>query len=76
MKLHWVLGLVIMCAPAGAETLRLDARTVFDRAVSTDVNLSSDGSALELNSGEVYEDDGPASGFSYKPNLERLSSSV
>ena len=38
MKLRWFLGLAILCAQAGAATLRLDARTVFDRAVSTDVN--------------------------------------
>ena len=28
---------------------------------------------LQLKSGEVFEDDGPASGFSYKPNKETLS---
>jgi len=59
-------------APAQAATRRLDASTIFERAVSSDVTLSQDGSALQLKSGEVFQDDGPASGFSYKANRETL----
>jgi hypothetical protein len=59
-----------------AATLRLDARAIFDRAVTQDIALAPDGSVLRLRSGEVVEDDGPAAGFSYKPNVEHLSSTV
>ena len=59
--------------PAQAATLHLNARTIYERAVSSNITLSPDGSALQLKSGEVFQDDGPASGFSYKPNEETLS---
>jgi hypothetical protein len=59
-----------------AATLRLTARTIYKRAVSSNITLSADGAALQLESGEVFEDDGPASGFSYKPNKELLSPGV
>jgi hypothetical protein len=59
--------------PAQAETLRLNAHTIYERAVTNNIALSPDGSMLQLRSGEVFQDDGPASGFSYKPNTETLS---
>jgi hypothetical protein len=62
--------------PAQAATLRLNARTIYERAVSSNITLSKDGSALQLKSGEVFQDDGPASGFSYKPNTEMLSPGI
>src|SRR5208283_2325329 len=61
---------------AQAATLRLNARTIYARAVSSNITLSPDGSALQLKSGEVIQDDGPASGFSYKPNEETLSPGI
>jgi hypothetical protein len=63
-------------APAQAATLCLDARTLFERAVSSNITLSQDRSALQLESGEVFQDDGPASGYSYKPNREKLSPGI
>ena len=66
----------VLCSPMQAATVRLDARALFDRAVTQNISLTPDGSALQLDSGELVEDDGPAAGFSYKPNLERLSSTV
>ena len=71
----------VLCAPfvfspAQAATLHLDARTIYERAVSSNITLSPDGSALQLKSGEVFQDDGPASGFSYKPNTEMLSPGI
>jgi len=66
----------LVFVPAQAATLRLDACTIFERAVSSNIVLSQDGSALQLKSGEVFEDDGPASGFSYKPNREKLSPGI
>jgi hypothetical protein len=70
-----VLAAFVFC-PAQAATLRLDARTIYERAVSSSITLSQDGSALQLESGEVFQDDGPASGFSYKPNREKLSPGI
>jgi len=74
------LGTVVFAAllwsPALAATLRLNARAIYARAVSSNITLSPDGSALQLKSGEVIQDDGPASGFSYKPNEEKLSPGI
>ncbi len=65
------LAALVLC-PAKAATLHLNARTINERAVTSNITLSKDGSALQLLSGEVIQDDGPASGFSYKPNQEKL----
>ncbi len=56
-----------------AETLSLNAQTLWEKAVTRHVQLSAEGSSLELSNGELFEDDGPAAGYSYHPNLERLS---
>jgi hypothetical protein len=61
---------------AQAATLHLNARTIYERAVSSNITLAKDGSTLQLKSGEVFQDDGPASGFSYKPNIEMLSPGI
>jgi len=61
---------------AQAATVCLKARAIYEHAVSSNITLSKDGSALELKSGEVIQDDGPASGFSYKPNEETLSPGI
>ena len=74
------LGAAVFAAfifgPAQATTLHLNARKIYERAVSSNITLSPDGSELQLKSGEVIQDDGPASGFSYKLNREMLSPSV
>ena len=72
-RLAWV---AFLCLPAQAATLRLDARDIFNRAVTREIRLSPDGSALQLDSGELFDDDGTAAGYSYKPNVERLSNAV
>jgi hypothetical protein len=61
---------------AQAATLRLNSRTIYQGAVSSNITLSPDGSTLQLKSGEIIQDDGPASGFSYKPNREMLSPGI
>ncbi len=71
-----LLALAAAACPATADELRLDARALFERSVSRDVRLAADGSAVELEEGELFEDDGPAAGFSYRPNEERLSDRV
>src|SRR6478609_2501925 len=62
--------------PAAAETMRLDARELFARAVTQNLRLSDDDGAIELERGELFEDDGPAAGYSYKPNEEKLSATT
>ena len=59
---------------AGASVLRLEAPQIFAESVSRDLQIS-DRRQIELAVGELFEDDGPASGHSYqKPeNREQLS---
>jgi hypothetical protein len=63
-------------SPPEGEVLEWDARTLFDRAVGVGVRLSEDGGSVELEEGELFEDDGPAAGFSYKPNEEILTEEI
>ena len=75
-----IFGTVTLAQLASASTqatvLNLSAKQIFQLAVSTNISLSTNDSLLQLRSGEVFQDDGPASGFSYKPNEEVLSSGV
>lgn len=57
-------------------TFSLDAKQIFKEWTSTGVNFNSDKNSIELNYGELYEDDGPAAGYSYTPNTEKLSQSI
>ena len=66
----------LVLSPSKAATLRLNARAIYERGVTSNITLSKDGSTVQLQSGEVIQDDGPASGFSYKPNQEKLSPGI
>ena len=55
-----------------AEVLEWDAVRIFDSSVSQGVQLSLESGAIELEEGELVEDDGPAAGYSYRPNEEIL----
>lgn len=59
-----------------AEELRLNARTLIDQSVTRNVCLSADRSAIEIERGVLCEDDGPAAGYSYQRNEERISDRV
>jgi hypothetical protein len=61
---------------AGASVLQLEAPKVFEQSVTRDLRLSEERGEIELEVGELFEDDGPASGHSYqKPeNRETLTS--
>ncbi len=61
---------------AGASTLQLLAPGLFEKSVTRDLRLSGERGEIELETGELFEDDGPASGQSYqKPeNRERVTS--
>ena len=52
--------------PAGASTLQLEAPRIFEQSVSHDLGLSEGRVEIELAVGELFEDDGPASGHSYQ----------
>lgn len=57
----------------GVDTIRFTAATVFEQAVGEHVRLSDDGADLILEWGELIEDDGPASGYSYRPHVDDLA---
>lgn len=73
-----IVGLIILVAGhcVAAAERRWDARALDAEAVTTDVRLTADGAAIELERGELIEDDGPAAGYSYLSNEERLSDRV
>ncbi len=56
--------------------LELDAPALYKLAITRNISLTSNDSVLLLDSGKVFQDDGPAAGYSYKPNLEKLSSTI
>ncbi len=59
---------------AARETLKLDAASLYARSVTRHLR-PADG-ALILEQGALFEDDGPAAGFSYKGNEETLSAGM
>ena len=61
--------------PAAADELRLSPVRLLEISASDHV-VTSDGKAIELARGVLVEDDGPAAGYSYRPNEERLSGDV
>lgn len=62
----------LLHASATATERKFNARSLFDQSISNGVRLNTAGDAIELQTGEVIEDDGPAAGYSYKPNEEKL----
>ena len=71
-------GLGQVAAPlATADELRLDAAGLIAQATSVNVRLAKDGPSVELERGEVSEDEQPRrAGYSYRPNEERLHGDV
>jgi|GEM_PF-1095106 len=68
--------LIAAAASAQADELRLDAARLFADSASEHLRLSADGRTIELDRGELFEDDGPAAGFSYQPNEDTLTPDV
>jgi hypothetical protein len=59
--------------PASGSVLTLEAPRLFEQSVTQHLRLSEDETAVELESGELFEDDGPAAGHSYQqPRNEEL----
>ncbi|MFO1501324.1 MAG: transglutaminase-like domain-containing protein [Verrucomicrobiota bacterium] len=58
-----------------AAILQLEAGALFEQSLTHNLRLASDGKQIELEAGELFEDDGPAAGHSYqKPeNRERVT---
>ena len=65
-------AMVLFAAPASADERTWDARTLFAEWVGEGVQLSPDDSAVTLQRGRLFEDDGPAAGYSFRPNEEKL----
>jgi len=64
------LGLPSM---ACASQLKWNAPELFDKSVTTHLQLAEGGGGIELETGELFEDDGPASGHSYqKPKNQEV----
>ena len=59
-----------------AEELRLTARQLLESATTQNLALSTTGASLQIERGVLYEDDGPAAGYCYGPNEERLSGQI
>ena len=73
------LGCWLLWTPptsAHADELKLTAEAMFARGETRHLNLTSDGNAIRLQRGVVIEDDGPAAGYSYRPNIEKLDTGV
>jgi hypothetical protein len=61
--------------PARGSVSWLEAPKLFEQGVTQNLQLTQDRAAMELEVGELFEDDGPASGHSYQtpPNLEAVT---
>lgn len=70
----WMFGTAFI--PARADELKLNAEALFEHGPTQHLNLTPDGKSLQLQRGVVIEDDGPAAGFSYQPNVEKLKDGV
>lgn len=68
--------LVLFAGGTFADELRFDAGGLFRDGVSERLRLATDGKAIELDEGVLIEDDGPAAGYTYLPNEEKLSPTV
>jgi hypothetical protein len=68
-------ALVYFRSPATGSTLQLEAPKLFEQSVSRSLRLSPESERIELEMGELLEDDGPASGKSYQlpENRETLT---
>jgi transglutaminase-like putative cysteine protease len=82
MKFAWdhrllaiACALVLPAFAVGDERV-FGARALWERSAARDLRLSADAAAVELDEGALLEDDGPAAGYSYRPNEERLSESI
>ncbi len=69
-------SLLVGTGAQGAEPFRWSAAELYQDATPHQLALNADGTAVELQRGVLIADDGPASGFSYQPNLEKFTADV
>lgn len=71
------IAIFIVCfvssMPCLAGKLHWDAAELYERCVASQLRRTEDGHKIELSAGTLIEDDGPAAGYSYKPNVETLN---
>jgi hypothetical protein len=70
------VGLVLTANGATAAEKTFEAEALFAQGVTSHLQMSADGKSIELLQGELIEDDGPAAGYSYRSNVEKLSDGV
>lgn len=70
------LALCTLAASAGAGEATFDARRLAELSVMRDVELARDGTSIVLCRGVLIADDGPAAGYSYRPNEETLKEGI
>jgi hypothetical protein len=63
-------------AVLSADDLSWSASEIYEKSVADQVVLDENSKALLLATDVLYEDDGPAAGFSYQPNLESVAGDV
>jgi hypothetical protein len=81
VRLAYVLActLLLICSAAtnfAADELQLAAPRLMQTSVTRDVRLAEDGQSIVLERGVLYEDDGPAAGYCYGPNEEKLGPDI
>jgi hypothetical protein len=79
LSIAWscALWLCVLAQPLlHGDTLRWNARTLYERSVTSHVRLLASPEEIELQRGVLYEDDGPAAGYSYQANVEKLVPSL
>lgn len=59
-----------------ADQLKLNAESLIDRCVTRHLQFDAKRNSIQLQRGVLFEDDGPAAGFSYQPNQEKLGAGV
>lgn len=74
-NLAWIC--VVSClSHAAAEEILVPAKNLFDQSQTANLRYSQDSETIELAVGQVYEDDGPAAGYTYGPNEEPLGDEI
>jgi hypothetical protein len=71
-----LLAAFVATASLAGSEIRLSAKQLYDMGACTGMRLSDDGAHLERERGTLSEGDGPAAGYSYKPNEEKLSATT
>jgi len=82
--MHWyrsiALATVLAAFPASslyaADVWQRNAAELMEQGTTRGLRLTEDRKSLELARGRLYQDDGPAAGYSYLPNDEKISGDI